>query len=64
MTWGALSEEADRQGVATDVLAIHALLYYLADIDSGRVAALLEDALENRRIGDFPRKLRQKLHRP
>jgi hypothetical protein len=47
VTWGALSEEADRQGVATEVLAMHALLYYLADIDSGRVAALLEDALEN-----------------
>jgi hypothetical protein len=47
-TWGALSEEADRQGVPTELLAMHALLYYLADIDSGRVAALLEDALENR----------------
>ena len=46
-TWAALSEEADRQGVQTDLLALHALLYYLADIDSGRVAALLEDALEN-----------------
>lgn len=46
-TWAALSEEADRQGVPTDLLALHALLYYLADIDSGRVAALLEDALEN-----------------
>ena len=46
-TWGALSEEADRQGVPTDLLAMHALLYFLADIDSGRVAALLEDALEN-----------------
>jgi hypothetical protein len=45
-TWAALSEEADRQGVPTDLLALHALLYYLADIDSGRVAKLLEDALE------------------
>ena len=44
-TWAALSEEAARQGVPTDLLALHALLYYLADIDSGRVAALLEDAL-------------------
>ena len=46
-TWGALSEEADRQGVSTDLLAMHALLYFLADIDSGRVAGLLEDALDN-----------------
>jgi hypothetical protein len=46
-TWAALSAEADRQGVPTDLLALHALLYYLADIDSGRVAALLEDALED-----------------
>jgi hypothetical protein len=54
-TWGALSEEADRQGVRTDLLAMHALLYFLADIDSGRVTALLEDALENTDDGDFPR---------
>ena len=47
MTWRALSEEADRQGVPTDLLAMHALLYFLADIDSGRVATLLEDALES-----------------
>ena len=46
-TWGALSEEADRQGVSTELLAMHALLYFLADIDSGRVAELLEDALDN-----------------
>jgi hypothetical protein len=46
-TWAALSAEADRQGVPTDLLALHALLYYLADIDSGRVAAMIEDALEN-----------------
>jgi hypothetical protein len=46
-TWAALSVEADRQGVPTDLLALHALLYYLADIDSGRVAAMIEDALEN-----------------
>jgi hypothetical protein len=46
-TWTALSEEADRQGVPTDFLTLHALLYFLADIESGRVAALLEDAIEN-----------------
>ena len=46
-TWEALAEEAERQGVPTEQLAIHALLYFLADIDSGRVAALLEDALDN-----------------
>jgi len=47
MTWRALSAEADRQGVSTELLAMHALLYFLADVDSGRVATLLEDALDN-----------------
>lgn len=45
-TWRAVSEEALRQGVATEALATHAVIYFLADLDSGRVAGLLEDALE------------------
>jgi len=45
-TWQALSDEADRQGVTPELLARHALLYFLADVDSGRVGALLDDALE------------------
>jgi hypothetical protein len=44
-TWTALAEEAEQQGVTPDVLAVHAVLYFLADLESGRIAGLLEDAL-------------------
>jgi hypothetical protein len=46
-TWRALDEEAGRQGVTADALAVHAVLYFLADLDSGRLADLLEEALED-----------------
>jgi hypothetical protein len=36
--WEALEEEARRQGVTVERLVEHAALYYLADLDSGRVA--------------------------
>jgi hypothetical protein len=45
-TWDALQEEADRQSVGTEELAVHALLYFLADFDSGRISDILERALE------------------
>jgi hypothetical protein len=45
-TWAALAEEAERQGVSADALAVHAVMYFLADLDSGRLADLLGDALE------------------
>ena len=41
-TWRALEEEAHRQDVDADALAQHALVYFLADLDSGRVAERLE----------------------
>jgi hypothetical protein len=37
--WSALREEAERQGVTLEELLEHAALYYLSDLDSGRVAA-------------------------
>jgi hypothetical protein len=46
-TWRALDDEAGRQGVTPDVLAVHAVMYFLADLDSGRLADLLEGALED-----------------
>jgi predicted DNA-binding ribbon-helix-helix protein len=46
-TWAALAEEAERQGVTAETLALHALVYFLADLESGRVAGLLEEALED-----------------
>ena len=45
-TWRALAEEAERQRVRPETLAVHALLYFLADFDSGRVADRLKDPLE------------------
>jgi hypothetical protein len=41
-----LRREARRQRVSPDELAMHALLYYLADLDSGRAAARLGDAMD------------------
>jgi hypothetical protein len=43
-TWDALVQEAGRQEVDICVLAAHAVLYFIADVDSGRVA---------QRMGDF-----------
>ena len=46
-TWAALGDEAGRQNVETAELAVHALLYFLADLDSGRLAEILEKTLED-----------------
>jgi hypothetical protein len=43
--WETLAKEAASQAVAPDTLARHALLFFLADVDSGRVAAAVERAL-------------------
>jgi hypothetical protein len=40
-----LQRESRRQRVTPDLLAMHALMYYLADLDSGRAAARLGDAM-------------------
>jgi hypothetical protein len=46
-TWGALDREARRQGVDPEALAQHALLYFLADFDSGRLAGRLGEMLSH-----------------
>jgi hypothetical protein len=46
-TMEALEEEARRHSLPAARLAEHALLYYLADLDSGRAAARVRDALED-----------------
>jgi hypothetical protein len=38
--WRAMSQEAAEQGVSTEILAVHALLYLLADLDSGELEGL------------------------
>jgi hypothetical protein len=41
--WSELEEEALRQRVTPEELAVHSLMYLLADYDSGRLGARLED---------------------
>ena len=45
-TWEALQEEAERQDVSAADLVRHAVLYFLADLDSGRVTERLVSALK------------------
>jgi hypothetical protein len=40
-----LERESQRQRVTADVLATHAVLYFLGDLDTGRSAARLGDAM-------------------
>ena len=37
--WTSLLAEAENQGVTVEDLLAHAAMYYLADLDSGRLAA-------------------------
>ena len=48
-TWDALVREARGQGVDPARLAEHALLYYLADLDEGRLAHRLGGAIREQR---------------
>lgn len=49
-TWAGLRREATEQGVTPDALALHALMYFVADVDRGRVGRRLGDALDGERI--------------
>lgn len=44
-TFEALDEEARRQGVTAEDLTRHALLYFFADVESGRAGDRLESAI-------------------
>jgi hypothetical protein len=46
-TWKAVLQEAERQLVSAERLIEHALLYFLADLDSGRIADRLDEVLED-----------------
>jgi hypothetical protein len=48
-TWSALFQEARRQGVGICALATHAVLYFISDVDTGRVAERMDDSLAERR---------------
>jgi hypothetical protein len=43
--WEAFSAEAERQGVSTDQLLQHAVLYFAADLDAGRLTQRILDDL-------------------
>lgn len=47
--WEAFSEEADRQGVTTGQLLQHAVLYFAADRDGGRLAQRIAEDLSSRK---------------
>lgn len=38
LAWAAIKEEATREGVSTEELVAFSVLYYIADIDSGRIS--------------------------
>lgn len=44
-TWQALAQESETMGVAVTELAAFAIAYYLADVDSGRVARQMPASL-------------------
>lgn len=48
----ALREEAARQGVPLEELLAHAVMYYLADLDSGRIAARVLRSSETQEAPD------------
>lgn len=45
--WGRLEEEAAAQEVSASQLASHAVLYYAAEVDAGRVTQRILDRLED-----------------
>jgi len=47
--WEALEQESTRLGVSEEELVAFALMYYLADVDSGRIARVPPDARLPRR---------------
>ena len=36
--WETLAEQSAQMGVSVEELATHAIMYYVADLDSGRIA--------------------------
>lgn len=45
--WGRLEDEAERQGVSTDQLVEHAVLYFAAEVHAGRATLRILDDFED-----------------
>jgi hypothetical protein len=52
--WETLAAEAERQGVTVEELLVHAAMYYLSDLETGRVAARVFKQLEASESDDDP----------
>ncbi len=52
--WEAIDDEAAREGVTIEDLVAFSVLYYLADIDSGRIARQISKSPYRRRLTDRP----------
>jgi hypothetical protein len=51
--WQAFELEARRQAVTPSMLAGHAALYYVAEVDAGRITQRIVDHLEDEDAGGF-----------
>ena len=50
--WEAIQQESARLGVSEEDLVAYAVMYYLADVDSGRIARRMPEVDQDR--GDLP----------
>jgi hypothetical protein len=54
--WETLDEEAAREGITTEELITFSVLYYLADIDSGRISRRISRSPYPRPASPEPRR--------
>jgi hypothetical protein len=47
--WGALEQEAERQGVSPQQMLEHAAIYFAAEVDAGRVTQRIIDDIDRKR---------------
>lgn len=53
-TWEAIDHEAARAGSSIEEIVAFSVLYYLADLDSGRIARSRHPRLQDAHSGDAP----------
>lgn len=52
--WEAIEDEATRAGSSVEEIVVFSVLYYLADLDSGRIARSRYPRLQEDRPGEAP----------